>query len=146
MSVHESLAVPLRFSTKGKPTRQILNRIANTLPVKVQVDPGATELLSAEEAIRDELSGLSGGTALAAALRPLGLVMVPRSGTDGAVRLVVVDSRKATQSWPVGWPPDKPPRDTMPQLFKFLPVEIKDITLEEALGAVGGRLEAPMLR
>ena len=93
----------------------------------------------------DELQGLSAGTALAAVLRPLGLVLVPQKQPDGQVKLWITDVRRVAVSWPVGWPSQKPPRETLPDLFTFLNVEIQDTPLAEWLEQISGRLKAPLL-
>ena len=70
----------------------------------------------------------------------LGLVVVPRKQAN-QIQLLVVDSRNATESWPVGWPSEKPERELVPKLFEFLPVEIENVVLSESLEAVRGRLD-----
>jgi hypothetical protein len=145
LGVHQQLAVPLRFSTKGKDPVEVVDQIADLLPLPVQLDAAARQALATSGVVRDELNGISSGTALAAALRPAGLAVVPRSAPGGEISLQVVDSRQATEIWPVGWPCQAPPREAMPQLFKFLPVEIQDFSLQQALDALAGRLEAPLL-
>jgi hypothetical protein len=95
--------------------------------------------------VADELQGLSAGTALAALLRPLGLVLLPQKQPDGQLKLWITDVRRAAVSWPVGWPSQKPPRETLPDLFTFLNVEIQDAPLSKSLEEISGRLKAPIL-
>ena len=42
------------------------------------------------------------------------------------VRLRIAASRDAKEFWPVGWPPKGNPSETLPELFRFLKVEIAD--------------------
>jgi hypothetical protein len=144
VAVHEALAVPVDVATKGQSPRDAAKRIADRLTLKFITDTAGQRALASEEPVADELQGLSSGTALAAILRPLGLVLVPeKSGSD--VRLRIADSRLASEHWPVGWPPKGNPQQTLPDLFKTLNVEIAPIPLAEALPAIQERLKSPML-
>jgi hypothetical protein len=145
VSVHEALAVPVVVSTKGKRPRDVAKQIAYGLSLKFIADAGPTRGLAADEPIADELQGLSSGTTLAAILRPLGLVMYPEKN-GGEIRLRIADSRDAAEQWPIGWPPPGNPRETAPELFKFLNVEIAEGTpLAESLAAIGQRVKVPMV-
>ena len=53
----------------------------------------------------DKLNTLIAGTALAAVLRPLGLVLLPEKAGGNAVKLRVADSLSVKENWPIGWPP-----------------------------------------
>lgn len=146
VAMHDGLAHRVDFSTKGKPAGQVVRKIIASLSkVEVAVDGSAGKTLEGDETTLDELSGVTSGTALAAALRPLGLVLVPLPPRGEQLRLAIADARAAKESWPVGWPPEKPPKDAMPDLFKFLNVEIVDTPLNEALDAIQGRLKSPFL-
>jgi hypothetical protein len=144
VKVHEALSVPVSFSTKDQPPRDVAKRIADGLTIKFITDAAGQRALGSEELVADELQGLSSGTALAAVFRPLGLVFAPeKSGSE--VRLRIADSRAAREHWPVGWPPKGNPQQTLPDLFKTLNVEIAATPLAEALPAVQERLKVPLL-
>lgn len=144
VAVHEGLAKPVGFSTKGKLPLEVSKQIARGLEYKFVSDTAVQQALAAKEPVSDELIGLSSGTALAAVLRPLGLVMFPeKSGRE--IKLRIADSRAAKEHWPVGWPPKGNPRETLPELFKFLNVEITDTPLGDALPAIAERVKAPLL-
>jgi hypothetical protein len=144
VAVHEGLATPVGFSTKGKPPREVARQIADGLTFKFVTDPAGQQTLAAGQEVADELQGLSSGTALAAVLRPLGLVLVPeKHGSE--LRLRIADGRSAKESWPVGWPPKGNPRETIPDLFKYLNVEITRTSLREAAAAIADRLKTPLL-
>jgi hypothetical protein len=144
VAVHEALAVPVAFTTKGKQPREVARQIADKLSLKFTTDTAGQTALASEEPVADELQGLSAGTALAALLRPLGLVLVPeRAG--GETRLRISDSRSAKENWPIGWPVKSNPGQTLPGLFKFLDVEVEQTPLSEVLAAIGGRLKVPLL-
>ncbi len=145
VKVHEALSGPVIFSTKGQKSYDAMKRISGTLSLSFTADQDATNRMVGNNPIRDELQGLSAGTALAAILRPLGLVLVPRKQAGGQMKLLITDVRRSPESWPVGWPPEKSPRDTLPELFNFLKVEIQDQPLSTALTAIQGRIKAPIL-
>ncbi|QDU28180.1 hypothetical protein ETAA8_32800 [Anatilimnocola aggregata] len=143
VAVHEGLTTKVNFSTTGKTTREVVQAIAVNLPIGMKVDPAVRDKFG-EEKVTDELLGMSSGTALAAAIRPLGLVLLPaKVGND--VTLRVLDSQAAEQVWPVGWPMKTSPRETLPDLFKFLNVEVSDASLAESVEAIRGRLNVPMI-
>ncbi len=144
VAVHEALAAPLGFSTLGKPARDVSKQIADRLTYKFIADGTAQQALAAESKVGDELNGLSSGTALAAVLRPLGLVMFPeKTGSDIKLRLAPLAGAK--EHWPIGWPPPGNPSETLPELFKYLKIDINDTPLSEAMAAIAGRVKAPLL-
>lgn len=145
VKVHEALGVPVVFSTKGQNSYDTMKRISGTLSLSFTADQDAAARMVGNHPVRDELQGLSAGTALAAVLRPLGLVLVPQKQAGGQIKLLITDTRRAPESWPVGWPSEKSPRDTLPELFNFLKVEIQDQPLATALTAIQGRIKAPIL-
>lgn len=145
VSIHDELAARVTTTTRGKRTGEVVQSIVQSLPREVAIDPAARQVLLGEDAVAEEMLGVSSGTALAAALRPLGLVLTLKGSPGGDVRLLITDARGAEQSWPVGWPAEKAPRELVPDLFKFLNVEIHDTPLADALAAVQQRLNIPFL-
>jgi len=144
VTVHEALAVPVEGSTLGKSVRETAKKIADRLPYKFASDDVAQRAISDAQPIADEFEGIASGTALAAILRPLGLAMFPeKSGAE--IRLRIVALRDAKESWPVGWPPKGNPGETLPEMFKFLKVNIGDAPLSEAIAAIYARVKAPVL-
>jgi len=144
LEVHEALTVPVKVSTKGKQPRDVAKQIADGLALKFTTDGAGQKALAADEPILDELEGLSSGTALAAVLRPLGLVLVPeKSGSE--IRLRIGSMRAASEHWPIGWPPKDNPTATLPGLFKNLKVEIDKTPVGEVITAVSDRLKVPVL-
>jgi len=145
VAVHEALSMPVTFSTKGQNSYDTMKKIADGLALSFVADHGAMGVMAGGKPVRDELQKLSAGTALAAILRPLGLALVPKKQPGGEIKLHITDVRGAPESWPVGWPSELPPRETLPDLFKFLPVEIEDQPLAEVFGIIGSRVKAPFL-
>ena len=144
VEVHEALKAPVKFSTKGQAPRDVAKKIADTLPLKFVTDTASQTALGSLEPVADEFQGLSAGTVTAAVLRPLGLVMFPEKG-DGKLRLRIADSRSAKEHWPIGWPPKAAPGQTVPELFKFLNVEVTDFSLGQTLAAIGSRVKVPIV-
>jgi len=141
---HASLAVSLDTATRGKPARDAVTAIHRRIPSSVRLTPSLRRRFSPDELVRDELQGLSCGTAMAAILRPLGLVFAPRRSGD-EWDLQVTDSRDANESWPVGWPTQEKARVAAPKLLESIEVEINDVSLREAMDAIGDRLQIPLL-
>ena len=146
VSFHDALAKPIAFKTKGVRAGDVARKIVSSLNVPFSVEAQARRAFSRNEAVLDELSGLSTGTSLAATLRPLGLVMSPRKAAGGQIELLISDVREVEESWPIGWPPQEPAHKAAAELYERLPAaEIADRPLSEALEAIGGRLETPFL-
>jgi len=145
LDVHKRLAAPVVFSTQGQTPKEVVRGIARTLPGGLAVDPDARPAFEINWTVPEEMEGLSAGTVLAAAIRPLGLVLVPRAVSEDDVRLVITEVGKARESWPVGWPPEKKERDLAPKLFEFFTFEAPGNPLNQALDALQKNLGLPLL-
>jgi hypothetical protein len=145
LSVSDALSGPVALKTKGEKPYDVLKQIAGGLKLGFATDDAVRRALATEELVADELEGLSSGTALATVLRPLGLVLVPQKQPGGEIRLRIADVRQVPASWPIGWPPQKSPRETLPELFNFVPNVVIDASLDEALEMIGERIKTPIL-
>ncbi|HZZ72063.1 MAG TPA: hypothetical protein VFE24_07400 [Pirellulales bacterium] len=143
--LHEDLAQKVGFSTKGMPLREFMSKMAGKLKTPFTLEPATKQALAAEDPVRDELEGLTCGTAIAAALRPAGMVLVPRKPSGSRPELLVTPGKGVAEFWPIGWPPEKLLKDMAPVYFEFLNVELDDVTAEDALAALQGRLKVPFL-
>ncbi len=141
----ESLAEPISFETKGVRSGDVARKLVQMIGMPMQATTDARRAFARNEAVLDELHGVSVGTALAATLRPLGLVMAPNKPSSGPIQLVISDVREVPESWPIGWPPQATPKDVAPKLYEYLTVEIKETALSEAITAIQGRVETPFL-
>jgi hypothetical protein len=103
------------------------------------------EAIEAYGIFTDELKGLSTGTALAAAIRPAGLVLVPRREQGKAVELTIQKATDADEHWPIGWPIDEPVSTIEPKLFQRRDVEIRDFFLKDGVAAVAAIAQIPVL-
>ncbi len=88
-AVRDDLAQPVGFATKGVAAADAVAKIGQTLKLSMTIEPDAQQSLSNDEAVRDELDGLSCGTALAAILWPAGAVLRPRQAAGGKLEYVV---------------------------------------------------------
>jgi hypothetical protein len=141
--VQEDLTRPVAFSTLDMPADEAADKIAGSLRHKFEIAPAARQAL-AKRHVAENLSGLSAGTALALVLRPAGLVFAPeRSGNVTQYRASLLAA--GHDHWPVGWKSEKPDRDLVPDLFKFILIEIDETPLTEAAEAVQTRLAIPFL-
>jgi hypothetical protein len=143
--LHDAAKSPIDFPTKGQPARNVIRQIIDSLAVSVEIDPSAQAAAESTEEVLDELQGLSRGTALAAAVRPLGMVVTVTGQGQSAGGLRITRQPEREEVWPLGLPPTGTPDKTAPALFKFLNVEIHERPLAEAVNAIQERLKIPFL-
>ena len=141
----KQLSKPINIDTKGVRAGDVARTISRSLNMETSVTASARRAFARNESVLDELKGLSAGTALAATLRPLGLVLAPEKPRGGKVRLVISAVREVEESWPVGWPPQAKPREAAPKLYEYLLVEVDRTPILEAIQAIQGRVETPFL-
>lgn len=142
---HKRASRPVTFSTKGVRGGDIVRRIVRQLQVPFDVSSAGRAAFARNEVFSDELNGLSSGTALAATLRPLGLIWRPAKRGDGKVILAIKEVGVSEESWPVGWPITDTPFSVAPKLFESINVEIKDTSLSKAIDALQPRIDLPFL-
>lgn len=145
VSFHEHVSRPLSFSTKGVRAGDVVRQLVRDLQLPFEVSSAGRAAFARNETVADELNGLTSGTALAATLRPLGLVWRPQKRDDGKVMLSIKDAGESDESWPIGWPIKDTPLATAPKLFESLQVEIRDTPLAQAIEAIQPRVQLPFL-
>jgi hypothetical protein len=136
------LAEPVGFSTQGVARFQVAGDIAGRM--KVPVELGGMAAAIGEDRLAEELSELSRGTALAYVLRLAGYTLLPRTA-GGELICGVVKARTDLETWPVGWPSEKTPAETLPALFEFLTVNVQNVSTATAIEAIASRLKTPIL-
>ena len=141
----DGLAAAVDFSTKGVPAAEALEKIGRTLKFPLVIDPDIQQAIAADDPVRDELQGISAGTALAALARPVGAVLRPHETASGTLEYTLTKSKAGTEAWPIGWPPDKAEGKIIPQLLESLNVEIRDVPVSQAAAAIQGRFKVPFL-
>lgn len=143
VDLHTTLSEPLNFSTIDLSAGEAVNQIAKLLKVQFQFDAAAIEALRSSEKIGDEFKGITAGTALAAIVRPAGLVLQPERLQGQAIKLKIVDSQTAAENWPIGWPIERPPVQVEPRLFEKLALEVRGYPLNAVLDSIEKRTGVP---
>jgi hypothetical protein len=137
--VHDDLAKPVGFSTKGMSRADAVAKIGGQLGFPLRVEgkiPG-------DDKIEEELSELSCGTALACIVRPAGFAMTPHEAGE-SLAYTVAKAKLDQEVWPIGWPP-KSPQQTLPALYEFHNVNVQGVTATKVLEVIGKQLKAPVL-
>jgi len=75
--LNEALSAPITVKTKGAELGEIVQNIVSRLTIDVYLPRSSMAALDEADPFGDEMQGLSAGTALAAVLRPAGLIAVP---------------------------------------------------------------------
>lgn len=141
--VHADLAKPVGFSTRGVDRAEAVARIGQKLQFPMQPAPNRLPGLAGDKAV-EELSTLSCGTALACLLRPAGYALLPRT-EGGRILYSLERMRPGMEIWPVGWAPEKLPKDILPKLYEFLDVRLEKVSAAETLQAIADRLQVVYL-
>ena len=144
VAFHEKMAPATHTETKGRRSGDVARDLVKELGNEFVVSDNARQAFGSDEKCQDDLRGLSLGTALAATIRPLGLVMRPEK-FGRSVRLSICEVSEAAESWPVGWPAEETPGKLAPKLFESLNVEINGVSLSKALDAIQPRVSVPFL-
>ena len=141
--VKADLAQPVAESTAGRPATDVVQQITRQMQGPIASDR-ADERALAGLTVDEELRGVACGTALALVLRPAGLAFAPALGDGGSVRYRLAQGRTLDEIWPIGWEPDKPPRETLPAIVESINVEIEAAPLDETLATIAARLKVPL--
>jgi len=145
VGLYEQLATPVDASTVGESRAKLLVEIGKSASVPLEVRPDVRRQVVRSGPVQDELKGVSSGTALAALLRPLNLVMVPLQTSPGQFAMRIRREQSVVEAWPIGWPSEKTDAQTLPVLLETFPVEISDTPLTTAVSALQQRLAVPVL-
>ena len=113
-------------------TAELIKKIG----VPFVLDSSARAAVNGNELVSDELKGLSTGTALAAVVRPLGLVIEPKREQGKQLEVQLRDTRQGKENWPIGWPLERVPVAVAPTLFEKIPLEIRNFPLSAVLNAI----------
>ena len=141
VSVHSSLAGVVQTSSKDQPAGELLKQMIQSSPLKTELSSAAKSALTSDEKVTNEYQGLSIGTAISIELRRHDLVLRPAPKQGRGVELEIVPVAEAPESWPQGWPPEKPPVTTFPKLFEVTALQLNNIQLDSVLAAVSRRLK-----
>ncbi|MGY8747258.1 MAG: hypothetical protein ACKVHR_04275 [Pirellulales bacterium] len=136
VTLHGRLSQTVDFDTKGKKAGDVTAELIKKIGVPFVLDSAARAAVNGNEVILDELKGLSVGTALAAVVRPLGLVIEPKREQGKQLEIHLQDSRQSQENWPIGWPLERVPVAVAPTLFDKIPLEIRNFPLQAVLNAI----------
>jgi hypothetical protein len=145
VTLHAELAQPLDSTTQGERPVAIFGRLQSKLSIPLSLDAAAEPLIHAAEPFPDDVRGLTIGTGLAIVLRSSGLALRPEKPRGEPVQLRVAMHEDTDDFWPVGWDPERSPREVAPVLMESLNVEIANYTLRETLDAIQPRVKIPFL-
>jgi hypothetical protein len=143
--LRDGLKRPVVVATKGQPLRDVVRHVERMSNITLDTDAEAQRVLSGSSKVLDELQGLSCGSALAAAVRPYGLLVTPIGQGTRDVGLRITRSAKPEDAWPVGVAAKGGLADVAPVLMKFINVEVVDQPLDDTLDTIQQRLEIPFL-
>lgn len=141
--LRENLGQAVDFPTLAVARNQVVEKISQRAGLTLSMDAETREAVG-DDKLEEELEGVACGTALACALRPSGLSLVPRMASR-QIGLSVVKARPDLEIWPIGWPPDKPIQELVPELYEFRNVSLDKVPAVRALQAIGQRLKLPIL-
>ena len=130
--------------TAGLSPVEIISKCAKGLSAPIRASSAQKKALDDLDPIDEELSSLSKGTILAYALRPAGLVLIPRE-LNGRLVYCVETGQKNVKPWPIGTKVERRETDVIPDMLKIIPVSFNDVSLRDALESVSGRLDVPFL-
>lgn len=148
--VFESLSRPVEAEVRGRRLDAALELLDLPADLPIRYHSSAIAHIAdrrGDPALRAEVQGLSGGTALAAVLANYGLGFRPLRTPAGSMELVVEPLANLKQPWPIGWEPDKQVSrgKLAPGLFKMVPVGFDEIPLDDILGAISDVGEIPVV-
>lgn len=144
-AVARDLEKPVDFTTSGVAPAQVLFEMGKRLASPFVADPAIARKLGQAEKVPGELKGLACGTAAAAILRREGLSIMPRLKADGRPEYYVAAAQANQDVWPIGWPPDRPLPEILPDLYTLRNVEIDDISAAQLFQVVTDRVKLQML-
>ncbi len=145
VALHEDLAATFAVSTRDLTPAQVLAEVKRNITTPMLIESAAQRSLRNDYRLQDELTGMSCGTALAAALRPLGLVAAPRRQPGKSTEILITGSQQAEEHWPIGWPLQQRPSQAAPKLFERVPANIQNFELGKALSAIQKDVGLPFL-
>ncbi len=146
--VYDALRQPVSAKLEGLTLSEAANRLALAEKFPIRHSASAISWLhsqSRQQVVRQTLTGLSKGTALAILLNNQGLGFRPTRTPSGSIEFVVDPLDKTVDRWPIGWPLRGSRLKTAPKLFKMVPVDLDDVPLKDVLYAVSIKSEVPIL-
>lgn len=141
----DGLSAAVDFPTKGMTAADALTKIGAKLKYPLVIDPEIQRAIAADDPVRDELQGITAGTAIAALVRPVGAVLRPREASAGGLEYTITRAKAGAEAWPIGWPPEQAEGKVVPMLLESHNIEIRDIPISQVVGAIQGVFKIPFL-
>lgn len=148
--VHGQLSKVTTKKTNGQLLHAVLNdlQVPGTLPISYTTD-AVQKIATTDElpSVRQDVSGLSRGTALAIVLSEQGLCFRPRRTPAGGFQLQVDLASNVSDPWPAGWGLDTlkiTRRAAAPKMFEMVPVQLNDASLLKVFDIVAQNTEVPI--
>lgn len=145
VKVHESLGGKVDAATLDQPVSDVVGRILKKVDLELVLTSASRELMRNDARVKEELQGLTYGTALAAMLRPWGKVLSVERKPGKDPRITIAKHNEVNEFWPVGWPNDKRTSEIYPKLMERQPIEIRNFSLTAVLNALQKRTAIPFL-
>jgi hypothetical protein len=139
------LAKAVDFTTAGITPIELLTQLGNKLAYQVAAEPEIAAQLQKSEKIPGELKGLACGTVAAAVLRRDGLSLIPKLSAAGRLEYSIEKARDGQDVWPIGWPPERPLPELLPELFSLRDVQIDGNPAKQVLQIIADRVKLPMI-
>lgn len=146
--LYQTLSEPLMADVEGQRLTDVLAAVNLSPKFPLRLTVATQEWLKeqpADRSVRQSLSGVSKGAALAVILKGYGLGFRPLRTPSGSIELAVDPLTKAEERWPIGWPLVESRQKTAPDLFKLVPINIQDLPLKDVLEAVSVAADVPIL-
>ena len=146
VTVYKALQQRVEISTNNLRSFDVAAQIAKSVSVPFALDAASRRVLKGNHRVADEYQGLTSGTAMAALLHSLGLVMVPEKPQGEDLQIGVVKMGEVVHHWKIGSTPEKAPARALPKLFTKLNVTIDDQPVATVVEAVQKRLKVPVIK
>lgn len=143
--VYDDLSRVLTDTTVGVAPAALVADLTAGLSVPLAVDADARTMLDRAGPLAVELKDMTSGTALALALRTAGLGLAPQHPRGGKLELRIARLVPRVETWPVGWSPEKTPRQSAPGMYRFTTIEISGHSLQQAVAALAPHMGLPLL-
>ncbi len=149
-SLFESLAADVSIELEGQPLVDAVRTLGFGTDIPIRVSEAAAGKWASGQnplIVRQDVRGLTRGSALALLLNDHGLCFRPLRTPGGAIDLVILDRAATPDPWPIGWEPrpDVPRSDYAPGLFAFDLIGFLDRPVTETLAEARKRAGCPIV-
>ncbi|MEX0700691.1 MAG: hypothetical protein WD069_01205 [Planctomycetales bacterium] len=144
----QALTLPVAAEVEGRPLEEAVGSLGVPSEHPLRISTAARTWLANEYgrdlAVKQEVMGISRGTALAILLNDFGLGFRPLRTPAGEIELSIEPLTKTTDLWPVGWPPKDRAALAAPKLYEFVTAGFEDAKFTDVLAAMSERTGVPV--